>query len=86
MRSAHAGRAIWRSQILIMGGRTPAGDQRKLLFRQLPNDPGWYSDIQRARSVGIFVGNLRRQPDLKAIERAMAGGEVLACVVTAMMA
>ena len=69
-----------------MGGRTPAGDQRKLLFRQLPNDPGWYSDIQRARSVGIFVGNLRRQPDLKAIERAMAGGEVLACVVTAMMA
>lgn len=80
------GALVWRSQILIMGGKTPAGDQRKLLFRQLPTNPDWYSAIQQASSVGILVGNLRRQPDERVIERAMAGGEVLACVVTAMMA
>lgn len=80
------GALVWRSQILIMGGKTPAGDQRKLLFQQLPTAPDWYSAVQQASSVGILVGNLRCQPDERVIERAMAGGEVLACVVTAMMA
>lgn len=81
------GALVWRSQILVLGGKVEGGTvQRKLLFQQLGTDPDWYRDIQQASSMAIFVGNLCRSPTLRLIENAMADGEVLACVVTAMMA
>jgi len=86
--SDHAawGAVVWRSQILVLGGQTADGEQRMLLFRQLPANPGWYHGIQQASSVGILLGNLRRQPDIAFVERAMTDGDVVACVVNAMMA
>jgi hypothetical protein len=79
----------WRAQILVMAGKTTAGENRKLLFEQVGvSDAYAIVGASAAQNLGLLIGNFQATGGLtlSLVKHEMRAGGVVGAAITGILA